>query len=121
MSIFARPNTLLRVIKTILTYLAVLGLVLCALHGARAQLLDVSFAGGDGSSFEKAIVMKAPDMVTGVLAEHSYIAKHYPGYQRGTQRMEQKDSKTFDIVEFTTGEGQKRTLYFDITSFADKF
>jgi hypothetical protein len=35
--------------------------------------------------------------------------------------MEQKDSKTFDIVEFTTGEGQKVTLYFDITSFADKF
>ena len=107
--------------KTIAIYLAAIGVVLCALNGALAESPGVSFAGGDGSSFEKAIVLKAPDMIKGVLAEHSYIAKHYPGYQRGTQRMQQQDYKTFDIVDFSTAEGQKRTLYFDITSFADKW
>jgi hypothetical protein len=98
--------------KTIATYLIPMGLIWCASTGAFAELPGVSYAGGDGSSFEKAIVLKAPDMKTGMLAEHSYIAKQYPGYQRGSQRMEQQEGKTFDIIEFTTNDGQKHTLLF---------
>jgi hypothetical protein len=81
----------------------------------------VSYAGGDGSSFERAIVIKASDEKTGVDAEYAYIARHYPGYRRGRQGLADRKGHAFDILDFTTKEGKKHTLYFDITSFFGKF
>lgn len=80
---------------------------------AAAKPPPVSYAGGDGSSFERAIVIKAPD-------EYAYIAQHYPGYRRGGQGLTDHKGHAFDILDFTTKEGKKRTLYFDITSFFGK-
>ena len=38
---------------------------------------EVSLAGGDGSSFTKAIVVNAPTDDAGVNAQHDYIAEHF--------------------------------------------
>jgi len=86
-----------------------------------AKDLAVSYSGGDGSSFEHAIIVKAPNEQTGVPAEYAYIARHYPGYHRGSQSLLGHGKRAFDVLEFTTKEGKKKTLYFDITSFLGKF
>ena|ERR1700730_5934467 len=80
----------------------------------------VSYSGGDGSSFEHAIIVKAPNEQTGVPAEYAYIARHYPGYHRRSQSLLGHGKRAFDVLEFTTKEGKKKTLYFDITSFLGK-
>ena len=80
----------------------------------------VSYSGGDGSSFDHAIVIKAPNEQSGVPAEYAYIARHYPGYHRGSQALLGHGHRAFDVLEFTTKEGKKKTLYFDITSFLGK-
>ena len=81
----------------------------------------VSYSEGDGSSFERAIIVKAPNEQTGVPVEYAYIARRYPGYHRGSQSLLGHGKRAFDVLEFTTKEGKKKTLYFDITSFRGKF
>ena len=81
----------------------------------------VSYSGGDGSSFDHAIIIKAPNEQSGVPAEYAYIARHYPGYHRGSQTLLGHGKRAFDVLEFTTKDGKKKTLYFDITSFLGKF
>ena len=44
---------------------------------AWARSPEVSLSGGDGSSFAKAIMVRAPTDHAGVNAQHDYIAKHF--------------------------------------------
>ena len=81
----------------------------------------VSYSGGDGSSFETAIVVHGATEQTGVDAEYNYLAKHYPGYHRGKQSLTSHEKRNFDILEFTTADGKKMLIYFDITEFFGKF
>lgn len=88
---------------------------------ARAAPQKISYTGGDGSSFEKAVVIHGANEMTGVDAEYDYIAQHYPGYHRGKQSLNSHGKRRFDVLEFTTGDGKKMTIYFDITEFFGKF
>jgi hypothetical protein len=91
------------------------------LTSAYAKPPSVIYAGGDGSSFEKAIVVKAPNEVTGVAAEYAYLAKRYPGYRRNAQHLFHRKGKSFDVLDVTTREKKKRVFYFDITPFYGKW
>jgi hypothetical protein len=78
----------------------------------------ISYAGGDGSSMEKAIIIQgADDDEDGVEAEYEYLHAHYPGYKRGDQSVEHSNGHSYDILEFTTADGQTKKVYFDITQF----
>ena len=66
------------------------------------------------------MVIKGATEQTGVHAEYEYLAKHYPGYKRGGQSLHEHNGKNFDVLEFTTAEGQPKTIYFDITDFYGK-
>ena len=90
-----------------------------SLHAA-PKSSSVTCSGGDGSSFERAIIVNAPTEQTGVPAEYAYIARRYTGYHRGSQSLVSHGKRAFDILEFTTKDGKKKTLYFDITSFLGK-
>jgi hypothetical protein len=87
---------------------------------AYAEEPGVSYAGGDGSSREKAIVIKAPDEVAGLKAEQTYISTHYGRYEQVMQGLELKKEHRFDIITFKTSDGKQHTLYFDITDFYGK-
>ena len=41
----------------------------------------ITIAGGDGSSVEKAVIIKAPDNFIGVRVEYAWIKKNCPGWQ----------------------------------------
>src|SRR2546423_10580703 len=88
-------------------------LPLVAVSFANAEPSRISYHGGDGSSFEKAVIIKGATEQTGVHAEYEYLAKHYPGYKRGKQSLQEHKGKMFDVLELNTADGQSKTMNFD--------
>lgn len=80
---------------------------------------EVTLAGGDGSSFEKAILVQGATEATGVPAEYAYLRKHYPGYVFTKQSLLNHKDRLYDALDFTW-EGKRYTVYFDITEFFGK-
>jgi hypothetical protein len=107
-----KPQKLIRLLFSV----ALLGVTVLAL----AKPPAISFAGGDGSSLERAIVIKGATDETGVHAEYEYLKQHFPGYQLGTQSLMNVKGHAYDVLEFKTADGKKKTLYFDITAFFGK-
>ena len=88
-----------------------------SLGGSLRVAPPVTFAGGDDSALEKAVVIKGGNEETGVHAEYAYLAQHFPGYEMGQQSVSSKDKHSYYTLEFTTARGEKKTVYFDITGF----
>ena len=102
--------------KTVL--LAVLGLL--AVDPAPARAGNPTFSGGDGSTEEKAVIIKNATEDTGVAAEYSYLSQHFPGYHMDEQAVMTDKGRSFDLLKITTAKREKKSLYFDITSFYGK-
>ena len=94
--------------------------VFCWTVGLRAAP-PPTYAGGDGSTQEKAVVIKGGTEETGVAAEYTYLDQHFPGNKRNGQGVFSAGKKQYDRLEFTTTKGEKKTLFFDITGFYGKF
>ena len=77
----------------------------------------IAFSGGDGSSFEQAIVILGATGSTGVDAEYVYLNVHFPGFALCRQRLCPHNSRNYDVLEFMTPDGRELSVYFDITSF----
>jgi hypothetical protein len=69
----------------------------------------------DGSSFEKAIIVKS------VKQEYAWVEKHYPNSQRQMQQLVDHENKPFDVLTFTLQDGSTKRFYFDISKFFGKF
>jgi len=80
----------------------------------------VRYAGGDGSSFESAVVILGANMLSGVRAEYDYIHEHHPGYELRKQSLKEDDGRKFDVLELVGAAGDDRVLYFDISGFHGK-
>src|SRR4051812_2120051 len=85
-----------------------------------AEAPAVTFEGGDGSSFEKAILIKHATEGTGVKSEYRYIEQHFPGSKVGMQALQNNNKRMYDVLTIQTSEGEKK-VYFDITEFFGKF
>ena len=85
-----------------------------SVSGAAAQTCD-------GSSFEKAIVIKASNEMDGIAQEYKWIEKHYPGYKKGSQSLVNHNGRAYDVLQFTDAQGVGHEVYFDITSFYGKW
>ena len=82
------------------------------------SLRHISFAGGDGSSCEQAVVIKkAANQFEGVSAEKAWIAWKYPGAKSKGQAVSGGKNKTFESFELQTAAGESKTVCFDITGF----
>lgn len=77
--------------------------------------------GGDGSSFEKAIIINKTNEMDGIAAEYDWIKNHYPGYINLGQELVYNKNKPYDIINIKTAEGQTKSIYFDISAFFGKF
>ena len=77
---------------------------------------SVRYSGGDGLSFDDAIIIVGADILSGVRAEYDYIEQRYPGYQFHQQSLKEYKGRTFDVLEFTTAAGEKKAMYFDISA-----
>lgn len=88
--------------------------------GTPEQFLQF-FSGGDGSTLEKAIVIKmdgspAADFV-GISLEYAWLERFHPKMKTAGQRLHHQNGRSFDVLTVQTPSGEKKEFYFDITSF----
>ncbi len=76
---------------------------------------------GDGSDYDKAIVIDKKNESAGVAEEYKWLREHYPGYTLIKQSLKHKDGKSYDVMNIKTKEGEEKNIYFDITNFFGKF
>jgi len=74
----------------------------------------------DGSSAERAIVIKAKDEIAGVAAEYDWLRAKYPGHTLVQQSANTMGQKKYDVMVIKTKQGEEKTFYFDITDFYGK-
>ena len=77
------------------------------------------YAGGDGSSRETAIVIRAANIEDGVRAEYEYI-RRMPGprdraWKRDVQIKTSAQGRHYDLVSIVLKGGTKEKFWFDIT------
>ena len=85
------------------------------------RTIPLTYSGGDGSSNEQAVIIRgARDTEAGIAAENAWIQQRYPGARKTMAALESIGRKQYDVIEFTTADGQTRSIYFDITDFFGK-
>ena len=77
----------------------------------------VAYAGGDGSSFEQAVILVGATLVSRPRAEHDFVKRNYAGYDFRKQSLKEQNGRAYDALEFTTADGEIKTIYFDISAY----
>lgn len=94
---------------------------LAAALKVQPALMNMIYRGGDGSSMEQAVIIRAPNHVAGIDAEYYWARKNHPTWSQRTQALVAgDDGKQYDIIDYITPEGKTITIYFDITDFFGK-
>lgn len=75
----------------------------------------------DGSSFEKAVFINEKTETAGIGAEYVWLRQNYPGYKLVQQSLAFEKEKPYDIMDIKTADGEKKSIYFDISKFYGKF
>ena len=88
----------------------------------QAASTGVEYSGGDGSSREDAVIIKAPDNSAGVKAEYAWIRKNHPTWRVLQQSLVNgEDGKIYDQLDYSVPDGEDGAIYFDITDFFGKW
>jgi hypothetical protein len=95
-------------------------IVLCALlgwstgpNGAFAQSPQQT---RDGTSIERAVVLKSDSgSMGGVASESTWLRENYPGWRRTRQALMRRDGRRYDRIDLESPTGEKTSVYFDIT------
>ena len=91
---------------------------LMAFHAAAAPKKDVTH--GDGSSPVLAVdLSQARTEEEGMAAEKAWLNKHYPGARVESQAL-LSGPPVMDLIKITLPSGEKRSIYFDISSYFGK-
>ncbi len=81
---------------------------------------EISFEGGDGSSFVQAVIVKgATGEADGVQSEYAWLAKHRPGWKVVSQALRGDNGKFYDVIR-VTNDGKSEKIYFDISDYWGK-
>jgi hypothetical protein len=80
----------------------------------------VKVSGGDGSSFENAIIISDCNNSEGVEQEYIEVQKRFGNYKLIRQSLLKNNNRMFDLLEIDVN-GEKIELYFDITYFFGKW
>ena len=97
---------------------------LCLLFSCAAKkktIVTGSYSGGDGSSFENAVIINEIHDSRGVDDEYAWIKIHYPYATNNGQALEYNGKKPYDILTITTRDNKTISVYFDISKFYGKF
>jgi hypothetical protein len=83
----------------------------------------ITFKGGNGGSAEGAVViMGARNTREGLQAQSLWVGKTYWGWRRNDRtEVAKHHSRVYDQVAYLTPQGDRKTVYFDITDFYGKF
>jgi hypothetical protein len=75
----------------------------------------------DGTSFDKAIIIKEYTESKGINAEYQWLRDNFPGYKLKQQSLSNNNKKYYDVMDIITSEGKEKTIYFDISDFFGKY
>jgi hypothetical protein len=82
------------------------------------------FGGGNGESFETAVIVNAGDSAAGIDAEYGYITsqcgRRNKDWTARSQALHDHDGKPYDVLTIQLSNGEERTFYFDISNFFGK-
>lgn len=86
----------------------------------------VTIGGGDGSSFDKAIIVHAATLPQALLAGFEYIALRYGWFQISTGSIVHYKGKTYKVITFEDHRAMgspkpKRVFYFDVSEYAPTY
>jgi hypothetical protein len=73
-----------------------------------------------GVSCNSAVVIDAATERDGIAKENAWIAENYPGAKKVGQSLTTCNDKPADQVDIETANGQKRSVYFDISKWFGK-
>ncbi len=81
-------------------------------------------AAADGTSMERAVVIVAPDEMTGIRAEYDWLSQRL-GVRNRDWKMEQQSllsatGREYDRLDVRLADGTRRSYFFDITGFFGK-
>ena len=98
--------------RIILMLISILFLIACS---STKNISTSNSNDRDGSSFEKAIIVKS------IKTEYEWLAENYPGYKIKMQSLSEYKKKHYDILNIETADGIEKDVYFDISKFFGKF
>ena len=86
----------------------------------------VTISGGDGSSFDKAIVVHAASLPQAMLAGFEYIALRYNWFQITSGSLVRHNGKSYKVLTYqdhrAVGDPKpKRVFYFDVTEYVPTY
>lgn len=82
----------------------------------------ITYAGGDGSSCENAVVIKgAVDTFQGIDAENNWIRQHFAKGVRVSTKSGDCQDRITDVVGIRMPDGTLKTVIFDISDFYGKW
>ncbi|HYD48963.1 MAG TPA: hypothetical protein VEB21_11475 [Terriglobales bacterium] len=88
---------------------------------AKLHRSEISFAGGDGSSYEQAVVvLGAVGSVEGVLAEYAYLEAREgepDRWSRVRQTLISRERRMYDIIRVRRADGSERDYHFDASEY----
>ena len=101
--------------------LGLLGLLFLVMNGSSLYAGPIKFGGGDGSSFESAVLIQgAKDEKEGIAAEHQYLSSHFGSWSLRRQSLVSQKARLYDVMDITEKNGTERSVLFDITEFFGK-
>jgi hypothetical protein len=78
-----------------------------------------------GDSIERAIIIYATNTTFGILKEHRFLERFCTENEKSVKSLKQnlikQNGKVYDQFIIIMNDGTERTIYFEITSFFDKF
>ena len=80
----------------------------------------VKISGGNGFSFEEAIMISDCSNIEGVEQEYIEVRERFGNYQLIRQSLQDQSGRMYDVLEMKLKDGREITLYFDITDFYGK-
>lgn len=90
----------------------------------KISVKNATFSGGDGSSYEKAIIIEAKNSTNGIAAEYKYLNQKYGrrgvDWQMIQQSLSYNKKKPFDVLKIKYKE-KEINIYFEISSFFGKY
>lgn len=79
---------------------------------------QTTYAGGNGDSYEEAVIILCTDPIKGVEYEYEWIQKFRPLHKMLSQELRFHDEIPYDVIKLKLENGQnEREIYFDISSF----
>lgn len=85
---------------------------------ALGDQMKVRFEGGFGDSIETAVRIQGPEgKQDGAVVQRKFVETFFPGWQNYKQSLLPKGSRHIDAYEMTSPNGERETVYFDVTNW----